>query len=182
LIGALITQRGYVDRPAQPYASRRSDSGQTADDYEDRQEVEDEQRDRARAGCQHVRRRPAQADADGDGAGLPGWRAGYRGIPGIWRRSPGDGGVGVGLRPIERWGIEGACGLGRHTAMYLVGQRHDVRDVCPTRTAEQSRRRRQGTTDALDSLRIAREIQADVNLPVAVRRAPVTPARTRRPS
>jgi len=40
--------------------------------------------------------------------------------------------------PITRWGIEGAGGLGRHTAMYLIGQGHDVRDVCPTRTAEQS--------------------------------------------
>jgi hypothetical protein len=50
--------------------------------------------------------------------------------------------------PIARWGIEGASGLGRHTAMYLIGQGHDVRDVCPTRTAEQSRRRRDGKTDA----------------------------------
>src|SRR5947209_7835065 len=34
-------------------------------------------------------------------------------------------------------------------------------DVCPTRTAEQSRKRRQGKTDALDSVRIAREVQTD---------------------
>jgi hypothetical protein len=33
--------------------------------------------------------------------------------------------------PIVRWGIEGASGLGRHTAMYLIGQGHDVRDVVP---------------------------------------------------
>jgi len=46
--------------------------------------------------------------------------------------------------PIVRWGIEGASGLGRHTSMYLIRQGHDVRDVCPTRTAEQSRRRREG--------------------------------------
>jgi transposase len=44
--------------------------------------------------------------------------------------------------------------------------------VCPTRTAEQSRKRRQGKTDALDSLRIAREVQADPELPVAFKRAP----------
>ena len=72
---------------------------------------------------------------------------------------------------IARWGIEGASGLGRHTAMYLIGQGHDVRDVCPTRTAEQSRRRRQGKTDALDSVRVARETQADPAMPMAFKRA-----------
>lgn len=73
--------------------------------------------------------------------------------------------------PMARWGIEGASGLGRHTAMYLIGQGHDVRDVCPTRTAEQSRRRRQGKTDALDSVRVARETQADPAMPMAFKRA-----------
>ena len=74
--------------------------------------------------------------------------------------------------PVRRWGIEGASGLGRHTTVFLVDHGHDVRDVCPTRTAEQSRKRRQGKTDALDSLRIAREVQADPDLPVAFKRAP----------
>ena len=69
-------------------------------------------------------------------------------------------------------GIESASGLGRHTAIFLIDRGHDVRDVCPTRTAEQSRKRRQGKTDALDSLRIAREVQADPDLPVAFKRAP----------
>jgi transposase len=73
---------------------------------------------------------------------------------------------------VRRWGIENASGLGRHTAIFLIERGHDVRDVCPTRTAEQSRRRRQGKTDALDSLRIAREVQADPDLPVAFKRAP----------
>ncbi len=73
--------------------------------------------------------------------------------------------------PIARWGIEGAGGLGRHTAMYLIGQGHDVRDVCPNRTAEQSRRRRDGKTDALDSARVARETQADPAMPTAFKRA-----------
>ena len=77
----------------------------------------------------------------------------------------------LGFGPIERWGIEGAASLGRHTAMYLVCQGHDVRDVCPTRTAEQSRKRRQGKSDALDSLRIARETQAEPTVPVAFKRA-----------
>jgi transposase len=73
---------------------------------------------------------------------------------------------------VRRWGIEGASGLGRHTTMFLIDRGYDVRDVCPTRTAEQSRKRRQGKTDALDSLRIAREVQADPDLPLAFKRAP----------
>jgi hypothetical protein len=73
--------------------------------------------------------------------------------------------------PIVRWGIEGASGLGRHTSMYLIGQGHDVRDVCPTRTAEQSRRRRDGKSDALDSVRVARETQSDPAMPTAFKRA-----------
>src|SRR3954466_11116031 len=77
----------------------------------------------------------------------------------------------LGFGPIGRWGIEGASGLGRHSAMYLIRHGHDVRDVCPTRTAEQSRKRRQGKTDALDSVRIARETQSDPNMPVAFKRA-----------
>ena len=74
--------------------------------------------------------------------------------------------------PVRRWGIENASGLGRHTAICLIKRGCDVRDVCPTRTAEQSRKGRQGKTDALDSLRIAREVQADPDLPVAFKRAP----------
>jgi transposase len=81
--------------------------------------------------------------------------------------------------PVVRWGIEGASGLGRHTAMDLIGQGHDVRDVCPTRTAEQSRRRRQGKTDALDSVRIARETRPTRPCPRRSSAPPVTPAPTR---
>lgn len=76
-----------------------------------------------------------------------------------------------GFGPVQRWGVEGASGLGRHTAMYLIGAGHDVRDVCPTRTAESSRKRRQGKSDALDSVRIARETQADPDVPVVFKRA-----------
>ena len=36
--------------------------------------------------------------------------------------------------PVERWGVEGASGWGRHTAIFLIGRGHDVRDVCPNRT------------------------------------------------
>lgn len=73
--------------------------------------------------------------------------------------------------PVVRWGIEGASGLGRHTAMFLVRQGADVRDVCPTRTAERTRqRRRQGKSDALDSQRIAKETFEDADLPAAFKR------------
>jgi transposase len=73
--------------------------------------------------------------------------------------------------PVARWGIEGAAGIGRHTAMYLTRQGHDVRDVCPNRTNERGRGPRQGKSDALDSLRIARETQAEPELPIAFKRA-----------
>jgi transposase len=76
-----------------------------------------------------------------------------------------------GFGPVRRWGIEGASGLGRHTAIYLVRAGHDVRDVCPTRTNERDRARRRGKSDAIDSVKIAREVQADAELPVAFKRA-----------
>jgi transposase len=77
----------------------------------------------------------------------------------------------LGFGPIVRWGVEGATGLGRHTTMFLVRHGHDVRDVCPTRTVADARKRAQGKTDALDSVRIARETQADAGMPVAFKRA-----------
>jgi transposase len=73
--------------------------------------------------------------------------------------------------PVARWGVEGASGLGRHTAMFLIGRRHDVRDCCATRTADRARRRLQGKSDALDAERIARETLADSNMPLAFKRA-----------
>jgi transposase len=73
--------------------------------------------------------------------------------------------------PVTRWGVEGASGLGRHTATYLIGAGHDVRDCCANRTAERARQRRQGKSDALDAERIARETLADPGMPVAFKRA-----------
>lgn len=73
--------------------------------------------------------------------------------------------------PIVRWGIEGASGLGRHTAAFLVDRGHDVRDVCPNRTNDRARRRREGKTDKLDSVRIAKETLAEPDLPFAFKRA-----------
>jgi transposase len=73
--------------------------------------------------------------------------------------------------PVTRWGIEGAASIGRHTAVYLTRQGYDVRDVCPNRTNERARGRRQGKSDALDSLRVARETQAEPGLPIAFKRS-----------
>lgn len=59
--------------------------------------------------------------------------------------------------PVATWGVEGAGGIGRHTAAFLCLRGHDVRDVCPNRTNERARRRREGKSDALDSERNRRE-------------------------
>lgn len=75
---------------------------------------------------------------------------------------------------VLRWAIEGASGLGRHTALYLLGREQDVRDVCPNRTAERARNRRQGKSDTLDAERIAREALAHPNLPLAFKRSQQT--------
>jgi len=73
--------------------------------------------------------------------------------------------------PVARWGVEGAAGLGRHTAAFLARRGHDVRDVCPNRTHERRRARQQAKTDASDSVRIARETLADPSVPAAFKRA-----------
>lgn len=73
--------------------------------------------------------------------------------------------------PVVRWGVENAAGWGRHTAIYLAGAGHDVRDVCPNRTGRQDRARQRGKSDTLDSERIAREVLAHPLLPKAFKRA-----------
>jgi len=73
--------------------------------------------------------------------------------------------------PIVRWGVEGASGWGRHTAIFLAGRGHDVRDVCPNRTAHHDRARQRGKSDRLDSERVARETLAHPLLPRAFKRA-----------
>ena len=72
---------------------------------------------------------------------------------------------------IARWGIEGAASWGRHTAMFLAGRGHDVRDVCANRTPRSDRARQRGKSDTLDSERIAREVLAHPLLPKAFKRA-----------
>ena len=75
------------------------------------------------------------------------------------------------LGPVVRWGIENAAGWGRHTAIYLAGAGHDVRDVCPNRTPRHDRARQRGKSDTLDAERIARETLAHPLLPRAFKAA-----------
>lgn len=72
---------------------------------------------------------------------------------------------------VATWGVEGASGLGRHTAMFLTARGHDVRDVCPNRTHQRGRGRQQGKTDRLDAERIAQETQSSPGLPRAFKRS-----------
>ncbi len=72
---------------------------------------------------------------------------------------------------IARWGIEGASGWGRHTAVFLTGRGYDVRDVCANRTPRSDRARQRGKSDTLDSERIARETLAHPLLPKAFKPA-----------
>ena len=73
--------------------------------------------------------------------------------------------------PIARWGIEGSASWGRHTAVFLTGRGHDVRDVCANRTPRSDRARQRGKSDTLDSERIAREVLAHPLLPKAFKRS-----------
>jgi hypothetical protein len=75
------------------------------------------------------------------------------------------------LGQIARWGIEGSASWGRHTAVYLIGRGYDVRDVCANRPPRSDRARQRGTSDTLDSERIAREVRAHSLLPRACKRA-----------
>ena len=73
--------------------------------------------------------------------------------------------------PIDRWGVEGASGLGRHLAEFLVEAGCDVRDVPPHKTSLRQRGRHEGKTDRLDSHRIAVETQTNLRLAAAFKRA-----------
>jgi transposase len=75
------------------------------------------------------------------------------------------------LGTVIRWGVENAGGWGRHTAIYLAGAGHDVRDVCPNRTGRQDRARMRGKSDSLDAERVARETLAHPLLPRAFKAA-----------
>jgi transposase len=72
---------------------------------------------------------------------------------------------------VGRVGIEGASGLGRPLAEFLVGQGVDVRDVPAHRTAQRQRGRHEGKSDLLDAHRIAAETQTNDALACAFKNA-----------
>ena len=74
--------------------------------------------------------------------------------------------------PDAVWAIESTNSWGRRLAVALAEAGADVRDVCPTRTAERrSRRPGRGKSDAIDAEAIARELLAHPDLPHAFKGA-----------
>ena len=72
------------------------------------------------------------------------------------------------LTPNATWAIEGSNNLGRRLALALTSAGADVRDVCPTRTADRRRQRPgRGKSDVVDAEAIARELLAHPDLPRA---------------
>jgi transposase len=76
---------------------------------------------------------------------------------------------------VERVGIEGASGLGRPLAEYLVAEGLDVRDVPPHKTSLRQRGRHEGKSDQLDAYRIATETQTNDALAHAFKHSPPAP-------
>jgi transposase len=70
--------------------------------------------------------------------------------------------------PAATWAIEGSNSLGRRLTLVLTSAEADVRDVCPTRTADRRRQRPgRGKSDVVDAEAIARELLAHPSLPHA---------------
>jgi transposase len=80
-----------------------------------------------------------------------------------------------GLGTIDRVGIEGAGGLGRPLAEYLVDHGVDVRDVPPHKTSLRQRGRHEGKSDRLDAHRVAAEAQANDSLAHAFKHSQPAP-------
>jgi transposase len=83
--------------------------------------------------------------------------------------------------PGASWAIEGSNRLGRHLAVALVEAGAEVREVCPSRTAERRRQRPgRGKSDVVDAEAIARELLAHPDLPRAFKTATAGPPEPRR--
>lgn len=96
------------------------------------------------------------------------------GVIGRWQGSTTRQGVkslqrwGVSCAPGATWAIEGANSLGRNLALALIAVGVDVRDICPTRTADRRRKLpARGKSDTVDAEAIARELLAHPDLPRA---------------
>lgn len=76
---------------------------------------------------------------------------------------------------VGRIGVEGASGLGRPLAEYLVAEGIDVRDVPPHRTALRQRGRHEGKSDRLDAHRVAVETQTNDALACAFKHSHPAP-------
>lgn len=65
---------------------------------------------------------------------------------------------------LERIGVEGSAGHGRHLATVLVAAGYDVREVPARRTAQKRRQRRRAKTDIEDAYAIARATAGEPTL------------------
>src|SRR5919201_5919376 len=100
------------------------------------------------------------------------------GLLGHWHGAPSERGLGalqawaVERSPAATWAIEGSNSLGRRLALVLTSAGIDVRDVCPTRTADRRRQRPgRGKSVSIDAAAIARELLAHPRLPYAFKSA-----------
>ena len=85
-----------------------------------------------------------------------------------------------GLGTVDRVGVEGASGLGRPLAEFLVSRRVEVRDVPPHKTSLRQRGRHEGKSDRLDAHRVAVETQANDALAYAFKQSkPAAPDQVR---
>ena len=100
------------------------------------------------------------------------------GLLGHWHGEPSERGISalqtwaMERAPAATWAIEGSNSLGRRLALVLTSTGVDVRDVCPTRTADRRRQRPgRGKSDVVDAEAIARELLAHPGLPHAFKGA-----------
>ena len=70
----------------------------------------------------------------------------------------------TGFGPVDRWGIEGATGLGRHVAIFCAEHGQDVREVAPVRISHARKRGQRGKSDRIDAESIARHTLAHPGL------------------
>lgn len=75
------------------------------------------------------------------------------------------------LGAVDRFGVEGASGLGRPLSEYLVAHSVDVREVPPHKTSLRQRGRHEGKSDRLDAHRVAAEAQTNDALAYAFKQS-----------